>query len=86
MYQTTISVDGMMCGHCELAVKEAITKAIPVKSAKASLAKGNCVITSEQELTEADIHKALDPTGYTFKDFKCEQVAEKEKKGLFHRK
>lgn len=84
MYQTTAKVDGMMCGHCEIAIKEAVSKALDVKSVKASQAKGNVVITSEQPITEADLHKALDSTGYTFSDVKSEEVA--EKKGFFHRK
>ena len=30
MYQTTVGVDGMMCGMCEAHVNDAVRKAFPV--------------------------------------------------------
>ena len=34
MYQTTVGVDGMMCGMCEAHVNDAVRKAFPVKKVR----------------------------------------------------
>lgn len=36
MYQTTVGVDGMMCGMCEAHVNDAVRKAFPVKKVTSS--------------------------------------------------
>ncbi len=64
MVQITIGVDGMACSMCEAHVSDAIRKAFPVKKVTASHTKGQAVIVAENEIAEADIAKALEPTGY----------------------
>ena len=44
MYQTTVGVDGMMCGMCEAHVNDAVRKAFPVKKVTSSHSKGQTVI------------------------------------------
>ena len=39
MYQTTVGVDGMMCGMCEAHVNDAVRKAFPVKKVTSSRSK-----------------------------------------------
>ena len=64
MVQITVGVDGMACSMCEAHVSDAIRKAFPVKKVTASHTKGQAVIVAENEIVEADIAKALEPTGY----------------------
>ena len=52
MYQTTVGVDGMMCGMCEAHVNDAVRKAFPVKKVTSSHGRGQTVILSEQALDE----------------------------------
>ena len=65
MIQTTAKIDGMMCLMCEAHIQDAIRKAFAVKSVKASHTKGEAVIVSEEAISEAALHAAIDPTGYT---------------------
>ena len=64
MIETTVRVDGMMCGMCESHVNEAVRKAFPeVKKVASSHTKGQTVIQSEQALDEAKLRDAIDATG-----------------------
>lgn len=80
MYQTTVGVDGMMCGMCEAHVNDAVRKAFPVKKVTSSHSKGQTVILSEQALDEQAVRDAIGATGYTVTSFVC---ASHEKKGFF---
>lgn len=79
MYKVTANIDGMMCGMCEAHVQDAIRKAFPVKSVKASKSKKNAVILTETPITEEELRESLDPTGYTLVSAVCEPY---EKKGF----
>ena len=65
MYQTTVGVDGMMCGMCEAHVNDAVRKAFPVKKVTSSHGRGQTVILSEQALDEQAVRGAINATGYT---------------------
>lgn len=80
MVQITVGVDGMACSMCEAHVSDAIRKAFPVKKVTASHTKGQAVIVAENEIAEADIAKALEPTGYRMVSYSC---APYQKKKLF---
>lgn len=71
MVQITVGVDGMACSMCEAHVSDAIRKAFPVKKVTASHTKGQAVIVAENEIAEADIAKALEPTGYRMVSYSC---------------
>ena len=87
MFQTTLKIDGMMCGMCESHINDAVRKDFPVKKVTASHSKGTCVILSEEPLDEAKLRDTIDATGYTLLDIQSQPY---EKKGglagLFHRK
>ena len=83
MYQTTVKIDGMMCGMCESHVNDAIRAKLSVKKVRSSHKKGETVIISENELTKQMVSAALDGSGYTVMNVICEPY---EKKGLFGRK
>ena len=81
MIETTVRVDGMMCGMCESHVNEAVRKAFPeVKKVASSHTKGQTVIQSEQALDEAQLRDAIDATGYEVKGISSKPY---EKKGFF---
>ena len=85
MTQSTLKIDGMMCGMCESHINDAIRKEFPVKKVTASHSKGICVIISDAPLDEAKLRKTIDDTGYTLLEVQSEPY---EKKGglfgLFH--
>lgn len=80
MYQTTVGVDGMMCGMCEAHVNDAVRKAFPVKKVSSSHTKGETVILSEQPLDETALRAAIGETGY---DVLSVSSKPHEKHGLF---
>lgn len=82
MYQTTVGVDGMMCGMCEAHVNDAVRGAFPVKKVTSSHAKGETVILAEAPLDEAKLKAAIEATGYTVGGIRTE---ESQKAGLFAR-
>ena len=86
MVQTTLKIDGMMCGMCESHINDAIRSAFSVKKVTSSHSKGSCVILSDAALDEEKLRKTIDDTGYTLQSV---TAAPYEKKGglagLFHR-
>ena len=74
MIETTVKVDGMMCGMCEAHVSDAIRGALPVKKVTASHTKGQAVILSEA------LRAAIGKTGYEVQGVSARPY---EKKGLF---
>ena len=61
-----IRVEGMVCGHCELHVQEALNKVEGVKKSKASKSKKNVIITLKEEAS-VDVDTLIDvvnATGY----------------------
>ena len=81
MYQTTVGVDGMMCGMCEAHVNDAVRKAFPVKKVTSSHGRGQTVILSEEAISEDACRAAIEDTGYDVLGYECKPY---EKKGLFH--
>ena len=80
MIETTVKVDGMMCGMCEAHVSDAIRDALPVKKVTASHTKGQAVILSETPLDEEALRAAISKTGYEVQGVSARPY---EKKGLF---
>ena len=81
MYQITLKIDGMACSMCESHVCDTIRNQFQVKKVSASHAKGEAVIVSETEISEAALKAALDPTGYKLLGNACQPY--EKKGGLF---
>lgn len=65
MKTETIKVAGMSCGHCEIAVQDAIRKLPGIKKAKASKRKKEAAIAYDETLvTLEQIIEAVNATGY----------------------
>ncbi len=84
MIQTVLKIDGMACGMCESHINDTIRRNFAVKKVTSSHKKGECVIESEEPLSEAALHAAIDPTGYTLTSVSTGEV--EKKGGLFHRR
>ena len=80
MKQIILQVDGMMCGMCESHVNDAIRRAFPVKKVSSSHTKGKTVILTEEDLSEEEIRKTVEDTGYRVLSISCEN---NKKKGFF---
>lgn len=80
MKETTVKINGMMCGMCEAHINDAIRKNFDVKKVKASKSKKNAVILSEDELDQDKLQKVINDTGYEY--VSCESK-EYVKRGLF---
>lgn len=64
MIETTVKIDGMMCSMCESHVNDAIRNHLSVKKVSASHSKGEATIISEEPISEGELEKALDGSGY----------------------
>jgi copper chaperone CopZ len=82
MNKITVKIDGMMCGMCESHINDAIRGAFSVKKVTSSHTKGETVILTEENLSEAQLRAAIDPTGYRVQSVKLEPY---EKKGFLGR-
>ena len=68
MTNTTINVDGMTCAHCVNAVTEELSKINGVTSVNIDLRAGEVSpvhITSDNEISDAEITPAVEEAGYT---------------------
>ncbi|MGN1089427.1 MAG: heavy metal translocating P-type ATPase, partial [Huintestinicola sp.] len=61
----TMKIEGMMCGHCEAAVKKALEAVAGVKSAEVSHEKGTAVLTLSADVDNAVLKKAVEDKDYT---------------------
>ena len=62
----TVSIEGMMCHHCEATVKRALEQLPFTAGAEADFEKGTAVITLSGEPDEAAIRKAIEDQDYTY--------------------
>ncbi|WP_299145098.1 heavy metal translocating P-type ATPase [uncultured Dialister sp.] len=62
----TVKIEGMMCNHCEMAVKKALEALDGVEKADVSHEKGTAVLTLDKAVADGDIKKAIEDKDYTF--------------------
>ena len=63
--EKTLEITGMMCGHCEMAVKKALEAVDGVESADISHEKGTAVVTLSKEVSNDVLKKAVEDKDYT---------------------
>ncbi len=86
MIQTTLKIDGMMCGMCESHINDCIRSNFKVKKVTSSHTKGQCVIQSEEALDPEKLRSVIAATGYTLTDISQGQAeAKKGFLGLFRK-
>ena len=64
--EKTITIEGMMCGHCEMHVKKALEALEGVSSAEVSHEKGTAVVTLEKEVSDEILKQTVTEQGYEF--------------------
>lgn len=62
--RTTITVEGMTCGHCVAAVQQEVGEIPGVTGVDVDLATGVVAIASEGELDPTAVAAAVDEAGY----------------------
>ena len=60
----TITIEGMMCGHCEAHVKKALEKVEGVREAKVSHEDGRAVVTLDKDVADDILRKAVEEQDY----------------------
>ena len=66
----TTNIKGMMCGHCEAAVKKALEALPEVASAEVSHEKGTAVVTLEKEIADDILKKTVEDKDYEVVEIK----------------
>ena len=66
MNNVTVKIEGMMCSHCEAAVKKALEALDFVAEAQVSHETGTAILTLSAPADEAAIRKAIEDKDYTF--------------------
>ncbi|MFP3154149.1 heavy-metal-associated domain-containing protein [Lachnospiraceae bacterium ZAX-1] len=65
MEKVTLHIEGMSCGHCEIAIQDAIRKLPGIKKAKASKRKKQAVVDYDASLVSVEqVIEAVKNTGY----------------------
>ena len=60
----TISIEGMMCGHCEATVKKALEALKGVENAEVSHTAGTAVVTLDSDVSDDVLKKAVEDQDY----------------------
>ncbi|HOC35341.1 MAG TPA: metal-transporting ATPase, partial [Ruminococcus flavefaciens] len=64
--EKTVSIKGMMCGHCEARVKKALEDINGIDEAIVSHEKGTAIISLSSDVSDKTIRKAIQDAGYKF--------------------
>lgn len=62
--EVTMKIEGMMCGHCEAAVKKALEAIPTVESAEVSHKNGTAVVKLSAETPSDVLKKAVEDKDY----------------------
>lgn len=68
--EKTLEITGMMCGHCEMAVKKALEAVDGVESADVTHEKGTAVVTLSKEVSNDVLKKTVEDKDYTVTSIK----------------
>ncbi len=80
MTKITLTIEGMMCGHCEAHMNDAIRNKFKVKKVTSSHKEKETVIVSEDDISDEELREVVADTGYELKSISREPY---KKKGLF---
>jgi len=65
MEKLVVKVDGMACGHCEIAVQDAVRKLDGIQKVKANKGKKEAVVDYDaSKVSEQEIKDAITNIGY----------------------
>ena len=60
----TMKIEGMMCGHCEAAVKKALEALDGVEMAEVSHEAGTAIVTLSSDVSDEVLTKAVEDKDY----------------------
>lgn len=60
----TMSIEGMMCGHCEATVKKALEALSQVDHAEVSHTAGTAIVTLNSDISDDELKKAVEDHDY----------------------
>ena len=66
--EKTLTIEGMMCGHCEMHAKKALEALDGVAKADVSHTTGTAVVTLEKEVPDDILKQAVADQGYQVTD------------------
>ena len=66
--KTTLSIEGMMCGHCQATVEKALKGVAGVSEVVVSLEDKNAVVTAEESVSADALKAAVEDAGYEVTD------------------
>ena len=61
----TLTIQGMMCGHCEASVKKALEALPQVEEAIVSHTQGTAEVTLQEKVADEILKKAVEEKDYT---------------------
>ncbi|HEV7788461.1 MAG TPA: heavy-metal-associated domain-containing protein [Pseudonocardia sp.] len=67
-FRTTVTVTGMTCEHCARSVTEELSAVNGVQTVEVTVSSGKVTISSDRELSGAEIASAVDTAGYSLAD------------------
>ena len=67
----TVTIEGMMCGHCEMHVKKALEALNGVIAAEVSHEAGTAVVTLSGNVSDDTMKKAVEDQGYKVTAINC---------------
>ena len=67
-FRTTVAVTGMTCEHCARSVTEELSAVNGVHTVEVTVSSGKVTISSDRELSGAEIARAVDTAGYSLAD------------------
>lgn len=79
MLKLILKIDGMGCGACKAHVNDTIRKNFKIKKVTSSHIKNETIIITPEPISEEELHKVLDPTGYRLLSYEQTEA----KKSLF---
>lgn len=66
--KTTLSIEGMMCGHCQATVEKALKGVQGVSEVVVSLEDKNAVVTADESVSADTLKNAIVDAGYEVTD------------------
>lgn len=67
---TTVTIEGMSCGHCTARVQKALEALDGVQSVEMSLEEKTAVLTVQDGISEESIRSAVEEAGYEVTDIR----------------
>ena len=82
MNRYTLKIDGMMCSMCETHVNEIVRKGFDIHKVKSNHSKNEVIFSTDLNLSDEDIKKVFEPTGYKVLSISVDKNVKKKLFGI----